>query len=134
MLNKLNSGRNLKFIRKNTLNLSRPKLAKRLGVATKTIYNWEQKKELDYIKWQAVLNLIPIPPVEESFSIGYKPNYPQNIIVDAEIAWQINKSGNNYLVLILGKKNPLNHWTTAVKILRLRGQQIICITTINKCQ
>jgi len=86
MLNKLNSGRNLKFIRKNTLNLSRPKLAKRLGVATKTIYNWEQKKELDYIKWQAVLNLIPIPPVEESFSIGYKPNYPQNIIVDAEIA------------------------------------------------
>tara|TARA_R110000868_G_scaffold156005_3_gene382676 strand:+ start:325 stop:558 length:234 start_codon:yes stop_codon:yes gene_type:complete len=66
--NKINTGRNLKFIRCNILNLSRPKLAKLLGISTKTIYNWEQKKELDYIKWQAILGLVPdIEPL----SIGY---------------------------------------------------------------
>lgn len=69
MTNKLNTGKNLRHIRRKYLKLTKKELADRLGISEKTVYNWEQRKSIKIINWQALLSLIE----DEPFSLGYRP-------------------------------------------------------------
>ena len=58
MINKINTGENLRHIRKNYLKLSKKKLADKLKISEKTVYNWENKELVKMANWLSVCSLI----------------------------------------------------------------------------
>jgi DNA-binding XRE family transcriptional regulator len=80
----LNTGANIRYIRQHLLKLTREQLAKKLGLSTKTIYNWENKQIVKQSNYYSVCNLIED---KKEFSIGYKLPAPiREITIKGEIS------------------------------------------------